>query len=245
MNYSQYVTRLVTNMAGISITDPSQPNPTTDPEFNNFLPEIIDYAEQRIYRELDFLATRTTDVSQATVSGSRNLPIPSQLVVIEALALLLGPANRVALVSTTLDALDAMWPNVNLTQTPQFGVTHYAVYDQQGAASQVRIAPTPDNAYVAEFRGTFRPAPMSSSNQNSFLGTYLPDLFFTASMIHASDYMRNFGTGDTPGMAQEWESQYNKLKTGAAVEELRKKRGQANTPVSPGARSAPQASVAA
>lgn len=224
MAYSDFVTRLVTNMAGITITNASAQNPTSDTDFNNFLPEIIDYAEQRIYRELDFLATRTTDTTQSTTAGSRDVPIPSQFIVIEQFTLLLPPnKSRVVHIRASTQAIDMLYPDSSITAAPVQGVNLFALYDQQEATSHVRIAPTPDGQYTAEFRGTFRPAPMSYTNTTTFLGTYLPDLFFCAAMIHASDYMRNGMSGDTPGMSQEWEGQYDKLKMSAAVEELRKK----------------------
>lgn len=251
-NYAGFVTRLTANMAGYTVTNPASATPTTDDDFNNFLPEIIDYAEQRIYRELDFLGTRTRDTSQVTISGVRRVAIPGQFVVVESVALFVPAGNspprtgvsRVPLIRSTTDAIDAMWPDESAVMAPVFGVTLYSIFNEQvtGAAStgEIRIGPTPDNAYTVEFRGTYRPAPLSATNTNTFLATYLPDLFFTCAMIHASDYMRNFGAGDTPGMSTEWEAQYGKLKLSAEVEEARKKAGQIMTPDSPTARAAPQ-----
>ena len=71
------------------------------------LPQVIQYAELRLYRDpdLDFLATRTTDVSQKTTRGFRSVPIPAQFIVVEAVSLILLVAIIGALVlSNTKDS---------------------------------------------------------------------------------------------------------------------------------------------
>src|SRR5215467_14276943 len=67
LNYTTYVTRLA-NMFPIS---------SADPNFLTFVPDNVDYAEQRIYRELDLLAVQVTDASGATSSGNRNFTLPT------------------------------------------------------------------------------------------------------------------------------------------------------------------------
>ena len=42
-----------------------------DANFTGILPSIIDYAEQRIYRELDLPYTNTTDSSATVTAGQR------------------------------------------------------------------------------------------------------------------------------------------------------------------------------
>jgi hypothetical protein len=65
---------------------------------------------------------------------------------------------------------------------------------------------------------------MSSTNKTTFISLYLPDVFIMASMVYISGYQRNFGRqSDDPAMAQSYESQYQALLRGAAVEEARKK----------------------
>jgi hypothetical protein len=122
-----------------------------------------------------------------------------------------------------------MWPETSNTQAPQFGLTHWAIFEFQTSASpaQVRIAPTPDANYVAEFKGTFRPDPLAqTASAQTFLTEYLPDLFFAATMIHWAGVQKNYaaaGTVSDPGQGINWLVRYNQLKTGAAVEEARKK----------------------
>ena len=48
--------------------------PSTDPNFVAIEPSIIDYAEQRIYRELDLLGTNITD-STATLTADTRISL--------------------------------------------------------------------------------------------------------------------------------------------------------------------------
>src|ERR1700751_4578550 len=65
--YSQYVTEL-SNMVVW---------PTTDARFNSVLPNIIDDAEQRIYRDVDLLNTQFTDSSSTFSLNTRAFTLPS------------------------------------------------------------------------------------------------------------------------------------------------------------------------
>jgi hypothetical protein len=86
------------------------------------------------------------------------------------------------------------------------------------------FGPVPDQSYGVEIVGTYRPDSLSATNQTTFISLYLPDLFIMASMIYISAYQRNFGRqNDDPQMAVSYESQYQALLKGAAVEEARKK----------------------
>jgi hypothetical protein len=86
------------------------------------------------------------------------------------------------------------------------------------------LGPSPDSAYSVEVYGTFRPTPLSQQNPNTFLTTYLYDLFMAASMVFISGWMRNFGSqASDPQMGMSWETQYGTLKASANLEELRKK----------------------
>src|ERR1700760_2877800 len=76
IQYSDLTTALGELMVAQIIT-PSSAMPSNDPNFNNILPRIIDDAEQRIYRELDFLAQRTTDYSTTLTANSRTAALPT------------------------------------------------------------------------------------------------------------------------------------------------------------------------
>lgn len=197
----------------------------TDPDFVGILPSIIDYAEQRIYRELDLLSTIVRDSSATLTPNSRNLTLPQSLgrfittQGINVYTPVSTTTTRNQLVPTTRDYVDVAWPSDTASSTPSVPVCYAMITDQT-----VIVAPPPDAAYTVEVIGTIRPTPLSSTNPTTYLSQYLPDIFFAASMIFGSGYQKNFGSqSDDPRMSVSWESQYQLLKQSADVEEIRKK----------------------
>lgn len=216
LNYTQYVSQIA-NLMSVSATDTN---------FLTFLPGCIDYAEQRLYRELDLLSTRVVDSTTSFTPSNRNFTLPTttgvfvvveQINVITPVNVAAATGNRVPLTPVSKEVIDILYPsNTAGTGVPEF----FAPVSNTGYL----IAPPPDQAYVAEVIGTQRPAPLTSVNTTTFLTNYLPDLFIVASMVFASGYQRDFGAqSDDPSKAMSWESQYGKLMQTAEVEELRKK----------------------
>lgn len=215
LTYSQWLAEIA-NLTAID---------ATDTDFVANIPSCIDYAEQRLYRELDLLNTVTRQTGTLTISNRTfNLPSTSGRFVVTNGLNVITPSSqtnpdlgtRVPLVPTTRDVLDTIWPSATGAAVPSL----YAMITDQ----QIIVGAAPDAAYTVEVIGTIRPTPLSADNTTTYLTLYLPDLFTTASMIWMSGYMRNFGSqADNPQMAQSWEGQYEKLFTSANVEEQRKR----------------------
>ena len=226
LNYSSYVTQI----AQMAVVDPADAN------FVAILPAMIDYAELRIYRDLDLMNTSTAfygpDIKLN--AGNRNLSFPMELpdgsgtiVVSEQLNLITpagltdpdgATATRVTLLPTTKEYLDTVYGSnaVASRGQPRF----FAPFNE----NLFFVGPVPDQTYYVEVVGTFRPNAMSASNPTTFISQYLPDLLIMASMVYISAYQRNFGRqSDDPQMAQSYESQYKTLLQSAMVEEARKK----------------------
>lgn len=217
LNYTTYVDQLANLMVAVS----------TDANFQTFLPGCIDYAEQRMYRELDLLAAQITDDTQVTTANDRFFALPTgrgtfitvdNVNAITPNATGASAGTRNPLIPTAREFIDAVYPSaVANTGLPQF----YALTSD----TLLILGPAPDADYVLEVVGTIRPAPLSASNSSTFLTAYLPDVFMAASMVFASGYMRDFGGqgSDNPGMSVSWEGQYKTLMNSAQVEEARKK----------------------
>jgi hypothetical protein len=196
----------------------------TDPAFLVILPQMITYAENRMYRDLDFLFTSIATTAYGLTAGSRSIAVPTgTFVVPEQINVLVGSTNpdlatRVPLTATTKEFLDAVYGS---GATANRGVPKYWVpFDDY----TFLVGPYPDQNYSCELVGTYRPASLSSSNQTTFISLYLPDLFIMASMIYVSAYQRNFGrANDDPQMAVTYEGQYQTLLKAADLEENRKK----------------------
>lgn len=215
LNYSTYVTALSTLLV----------IPSNNDDFVSILPDCTDYAEQRIYRELNLLATVIRDASQALTPSSRDFVLPTAqgaFVVVNRINAITPagstPTNgtRNPLTPMSLDVLDAAWPSNTGSALP----TGFAMVTQ----TSIVVGPWPDQAYTVEVVGTTRPLPLSSTNPVTFLSANLPDLFLAASMVFMSAYQKNFGSqADDPQMGISWESQYQLLKASADTEEARKR----------------------
>lgn len=198
------------------------PQDNIDQNFENMIPRGIEYAEQRIYRELDFLTTNSA-ATATLASGDRNIAMPGAIIILDDINVVTPSSqtnpdlgNRVPLERVSLDFLNAVWGNGATTGIPKV----YALLTD----TAVKLGPVPDAAYTAEFIGNIRPTPMSPTNTTTWLGTNLPDLFLAAQMIWWCGYQRNFGAqADDPQSAQSWEKTYQDLKIGSLVEEWRRK----------------------
>ena len=233
LTYSQYVTQIAT----LAVVDPADTN------FLTILPQCITYAENRMYRDIDFMFTSTSlhGTSFMLTAGNRNLSFNIDLsansdaasgtfVVSEQINLLLNANGTAAsttdpdtcvrypLLPTTKEFLDAVCGS-SLTAdraTPRYFVPFNETL--------FFVGPVPDTNYNVEVVGTYRPNSLSSTNTTTFISLYLPDVFIMASMIYISGYQRNFGKlADQPEMAVSYESQYQALLKSAVVEEARKK----------------------
>ena len=214
LTYSQYVTQIAT-MAVVEETDPA---------YVTILPQMITYAENRMYRDLDFLFTSIATTSYGLTVGSRQISVPSGTFVVPEQINVITPAGtsnpdsgtRNPLLPTTKEFLDQVYNVASNTGLPKY----FCPFDDY----TFLVGPYPDQNYTCEIIGTYRPDSLSASNTTTFISLYLPDLFIMASMIYISAYQRNFGRmNDDPQMAQSYESQYQALKNSALIEENRKK----------------------
>lgn len=216
LNYTSYLASIANMM----------PVPASDAGFIAMVPNMIDDAEQRLYRELDLLNTSIRDDSAALTAGNRNFNLPSSIgtfVVTEEINII-TPAGtidpelgtRKALVPASEEMLNMLWPSVTGSAAPD-----YFAMVNQGA---VIVGPWPNGAYQVEVVGTQRPAPLSTSNVTTLLSVYFPDVFFAASMVFAAGYMKNFGAAvDDPKSGVTWESHLQTLMKSASTEEMKKK----------------------
>lgn len=213
---TSYVTQIAT-MAVVAETDPA---------FQIILPQMITYAENRMYRDLDFLFTSIATTAYGLTAGSRVISVPAGTFVVPEQINVLTPsgvsnpdlATRVPLLATTKEFLDAVYGSgaVANRALPQYWVP----FDDY----TFLVGPYPDANYTCEIVGTYRPNSLSDTNKTTFISLYLPDLFIMASMVYVSAYQRNFGrANDDPQMAVTYESQYQTLLKVADLEENRKK----------------------
>lgn len=199
LTYSTYVTTL----AGLLVV------PESDADFVQILPSIIDYAEGRIYRDLDLLATEITDTGSLS-ANTRNwtLPTPSQGTydVINNVNLL-ESGIRTPLKPVSRAVVDTLWGITNAASS----ATRPSVFAMTDNTT-VTFGPPSGATVTIEVIGRVRPTPLSASNTETYLTVQYPELFLIASMIFGSGWQKNYGAGsDDSGQAVSWESQYRAL----------------------------------
>jgi hypothetical protein len=217
LNYTQYVNSL-SNLL---------PVPGSDSGFQTALPNAIDDAEQRLYRDLQLLNTVVRDASIAFSTNTRTFNLPSAqgtFYVVDSIYAItpagtvnpdLGTHNYLTPASRSF--IDALFPSSNGSGVPQY----FAPTTQNAYV----VGPWPDQAYQAEVVGTIRPNALSSTNVTTLLSWYFPDLFVAASMVFMTAFQQNFGAAgvDNPQQGVTWETHYASLLKSAETEEAMKK----------------------
>ena len=212
MTYAEYVTALKMLLV---IDSESNAN------YVAILPRMIEYAENRIYRELD-LVNQVTEGTQAAVAGTRTLVVPASIQIVQS-ACVLSPAaatlttgKRNPLQRVSLEFLNFIWPTLGTLGLPLY----YAMQTD----TIVALAPTPDAAYLFAAVGPVRPAPLAVGTPTTWLSLNIPDLFIAASMVFGTGWQRDFGAqSDNPQASVSWETQYQTLMASADVQDARRK----------------------
>ena len=200
--------------------------PVTDTNFTIIIPSMIDYAELRMQRDLDFLSTQISTNAYTFTGGSNTLTLPtSQFIVPQTFEVIDNSGSSTPLLPVGKEFIQNVYGSGSTQGLPQYFAVYGGDTNTTGNTSQYMIVgPTPASSYAVRLTGTIRSAPLSASNTTTFISTYLPDMFIMASMIYISAFQRNFGRlNDDPQMAQTYESQYQALKASALIEENRKK----------------------
>ena len=212
-------TTFVTGLANMLVIPP------TDPNFLQFLPNCIDDAEQRLYRELDFLSTIVRDTGGVLTPNTRSFTLPQtngRFVVTESMNVF-TPAGtqttRNQLVPVSREFLDAIYGNDIPSSSPSVPQYYAMITDQQ-----IIVGPSPSAAYTMEVIGTIRPTPLSATNTTTYLSLYLPDLLLAEALIFGYGYMKDFGAmADDPKGSVSWTAHYTDLWQSANTEEQRKR----------------------
>jgi hypothetical protein len=171
-----------------------------NPNLTALLDTFIDFAESKIYREIDFKHCRLTKTSSLIV-GDEQLTLPSDCYTIRSIQVLDG-TQRNYLFPKDLSFMNAYWPVRTETAFPKY----YGWMDNE----KLMLAPTPDDTYSVEMTYSIRPAQMSASNDETVLGDRFPNLLFLGVMLEVLAYQKGEvaqldGTPESPGY---WERAY-------------------------------------
>jgi hypothetical protein len=214
-DYNGFVTALASNIVIA----------TTNADFVVQLPNFINHAELRIYRDLDLLSTVFRDPNGVVTLNQRSVALPStfgRFVVVEGVNVFVGGVRNNALIPVSRDFIDSLYPAEAAVVTTSVPRIFARDTDQS-----ILIGPSAGSAANVtglEVVGTVRPSPLSASNTTTFISQFLPDLFMAAAMREAAGWMKNYGAqSDDPKQALSWDAIYTNLLPSAKLEENRKR----------------------
>jgi hypothetical protein len=228
MDYNGWVTAVCAELEyQLPITQGSA-NPTGFLPFDSLIPNAIDYTENRIQRDLDIIGNITTVATGTMTANTRfqTLPAPNAggiYVVTTQIRPIINNVRQTPLEPVSRDFIDYAWPDEN-SLTDVNGAAVLPVQWAPDNQARIVVGPAPATTLGFEVVGTARVLQLSPTNLTNFLSVNFPDIYLACSMVFWSGYQGMFGAqSDDPKMAQSWENQYQLLKSGADVEEARKR----------------------
>lgn len=214
-----------------------------DPPLQAVLPQILAYAESRIARDLDLLASQTSNLYTLT-AGAAVFPLPvGDFQTVQTLEIVQSyngqTVNSTPLTFVSKEFIQNCYSGLTGAGTPKYAALYGDNFgDEQDSVTNILLGPPPNFAYSLRVTGTAcEPSLFTNASagiadtEYTYISQYYSDMLVMASMIFISAYQRNFSaTSDSPDMGQSYEKQYQALRLGAIeLENRRKQQGSAWT----------------
>jgi hypothetical protein len=211
-----------------------------DPAFNSIVPQMLNYSEARIQRDLDFLQSQTSN-TYTLIPGNPVFSIPiDDFLTIQTLEVTQTAGstlvNTTPLLPVSKEFIQNCYSGVASAGTPQYFAPVGDSFGNGGDISNnILLGPVPNYSYTLRVFGTIRMPSLAkyatagpADTSYTYISEWLPDMLVMASMIYISAFQRNFSaTSDDTQMSMSYEKQYQALRLGAIAEENRRK-GQAS-----------------
>jgi hypothetical protein len=235
LTYNQWVLQVAT-LAVAQVQSTSAVYQFIDTSLNAITPQILSYAEGRIQRDLDLLASQTSNL-YALTAGSNILSLPiDDFLIVQTVEWIQTNGSQIInsfpLLAVSKEFIQNVYGGLVSAAPPQY----FAMYgdnfgDGADTYNNILLGPAPNYAYQIRITGTIRTPSLYSyatdgpaNSTYTYISAYYPDMLLMASMIFVSAYQRNFSsTSDDPQMGQTYEKQYQALRLSAIAEEQRKK----------------------
>lgn len=207
-----------------------------DATLQTILPQMLNYAELRIARDLDMLSSQTSNFYTLTAGVNVfSLPVNDFLTVqtLEIVELSNGNVvNSHPLIPVSKEFIQNCYGGLFTANRPKY----FALYgdnfgDEQDSFTNILFGPAPNFGYSLRVTGTaLAPSLYQSATAGpadtayTYISQWYPDMLMMASMIYISAFQRNFSaTSDSADMGQTYEKQYQALRLGAVPLENRRK----------------------
>lgn len=233
LTYNEFITQV--GVMAVEQVNEGPVNAFVSAPLQAIVPQMLNYAELRIQRDLDMLPTQNSNTYLATAGQSiLQLPI-DDFVTVQTVEACQVNGSAIVKSKPLLAVSNEFIQNVygdSVFGTPQY----FSMYGSDfgtldDSVNNILLGPTPNFAYTMRVKGTSRmPSLFKSSSAGpagsvtNYVSTYYPDLLLMAAMIYVSGYQRNMSSmSDSPDIGITWEKQYQALRIGAIMEEDRKK----------------------
>lgn len=188
-------------------------------EFTNYIPKIVNRAEERMTRDLDDYGLVTyTSVAVSLNNNIITLPVGTRIV--KNFTVTLGASGKTPMLQRTDEFINDFWPIE--TSTADIPI-YYARRDN----STIMIAPTTNTTYDAEIVHVTKPVALTSATPNNYFSDYCYDALFNASMVESMVFMKNFTA------VSLFEQRYQQALEGLRNQARRTRRDDMETPASP------------
>lgn len=207
-----------------------------DAPLQTIVPMILNYAEQRISRDLDMLSSQASN-TYTLAAGANVFSLPANdfqtVQTLEIVTLSNGAVvNSIPLIPVSKEFIQNCFGGLMSANTPKY----FALYgdnfgDEQDSYTNILFGPAPNYAYSLRVTGTACPPSLYQNASTgvadtayTYISQWYSDLLVMASMIYISAFQRNFSaTSDSADMGQSYEKQYQALRLGAIPLENRRK----------------------
>lgn len=230
LTYNGFTTQIC-NLAVVNTSTVNNVVTPSDPALASIMPQLLNYAELRIQRDLDLYPLQTTNTYTLT-AGTNQVSIPVSDFVDPRTFTIFSGGQTYPLTPATQEFLQNVYGSSTGTGIPQYFAPYGGDAATDGNTSNIYIlGPWPDQNYTLTISGLVREVSLyqyanqaQAGTSTTFISTYLPDLLVFAGMIYVTAYQRDFSAmSDQPDMGPNYENQYQTLLKGAAVEEARKR----------------------
>jgi hypothetical protein len=229
LSYNAYV-QTIGSMAVATVQETSGVYSFVDAPLQQVLPQMLNYAELRVQRDVDLLQARSANQYTAAASATL-LQIPiNDFLTVETIENLTSGDAPMTPVSREL-IQNCYSGTAGTTQSRFFAMYGDTFGDGGNTNINILLGPACSSSQTFNVTGIIRLPSLAqfasagpADTSYTFISEFLPDLLVMASMIFISAFQRNFSAdSDDPNMGQTYEKQYKALLAGALGEENRRK----------------------
>lgn len=237
LSYNDWITQVGVMAVAQTTGTPGGVYTFVDAPLQAIVPMMLNYAELRIQRDLDFLASQASN-QYTLAAGSNEVSIPiNDFVTVQTLQLAQTTGsgqvvNTFPVTPASREFIQNVYGGLQSAGQPKFFAMVGDTFGNGGNTSNnILFGPYANYPYTIIVTGTIRLPSLATyatagpaDTAYTTISQWFPDMLIMASMIYISAFQRNFSaTSDDSPMPMSYEKQYQILRVAAIAEENRKK----------------------